>query len=180
MAANNGTTVNGKKFTSNLGYYENGQFWRFREFAANITLPSRLAQHFLRAQDMNLTLSARNLKVWTKYTGEDPESNYSTSDVQNTLLAAVLIASALLESPPWKPDAPLLIESQLDALNSAGRQQVTACLAQQRSERRRGGVLGEDGLHHVTRRRVHEHLPADGHHLGDVVVAEQHRREPSR
>jgi hypothetical protein len=45
------------------------------------------------------------------------------------LLATVLVGSALLESPPWKPDAPLLIESQLDASNSAGRQQVTACLA---------------------------------------------------
>jgi hypothetical protein len=26
--------------------------------------------------------SARNLHTWTKYTGIDPESNYSTGDVQ--------------------------------------------------------------------------------------------------
>jgi TonB-linked SusC/RagA family outer membrane protein len=86
VAANNGTVVNGKKYTSNLGYYENGQFWRFREFAANITLPQHPVQRFLRAQDASLTLGARNLKIWTKYTGEDPESNYSSDDVQNTLL----------------------------------------------------------------------------------------------
>jgi outer membrane receptor protein involved in Fe transport len=86
VAANNGTVYSGRKFTSNLGYYENGQFWRFREFSANITLPSRLAQKYLRAQDINLTLAARNLKVWTKYSGEDPESNYSSGDVQTTLL----------------------------------------------------------------------------------------------
>jgi hypothetical protein len=86
VAANNGTVVNGKKYTSNLGYYENGQFWRFREFAANITLPQHPVQRFLRAQDASLTLGARNLKIWTKYTGEDPESNYSSDGVQNTLL----------------------------------------------------------------------------------------------
>jgi len=53
-----------------------------------------------------------------------------TQPALRVLLAVVLVGSALLESPPWRPDAPLLIESQLDALNSAGRQQVTACLAQ--------------------------------------------------
>jgi len=46
------------------------------------------------------------------------------------LLATVLIGSALFESPPWNADAPLLVESQLDASNSAGRHQVTACLSQ--------------------------------------------------
>ena len=30
----------------------------------------------------SLTFSARNLHVWTKYTGTDPESNYGTDDVQ--------------------------------------------------------------------------------------------------
>jgi hypothetical protein len=51
------------------------------------------------------------------------------------LLAIVLVASALVESPPWSRQAPLLIESQLDALNGVGRQQVTRCLA--------GGYRGE-------------------------------------
>lgn len=86
VAANNGTVINGRKFTSNLGYYENGQFWRFREFAASITLPDRFSHRLLRAQDASLVLGARNLKLWTKYSGEDPESNYTTGDVQTTLL----------------------------------------------------------------------------------------------
>jgi TonB-linked SusC/RagA family outer membrane protein len=86
VAANNGTVINGRKFTSSLGYYENGQFWRFREFAASITLPERFSRRLLRAQDASLVLGARNLKVWTKYSGEDPESNYTSGDVQSTLL----------------------------------------------------------------------------------------------
>jgi hypothetical protein len=45
------------------------------------------------------------------------------------LLAALLIASTLIESPPWDRGRPLLVEAQLDAVNSAARQHVTACLA---------------------------------------------------
>ncbi len=45
------------------------------------------------------------------------------------LLAMLLIASTLIESPPWSRRSPLLVEAQLDAANSVARQQVTACLA---------------------------------------------------
>ena len=45
------------------------------------------------------------------------------------LLALLLIAATLIESPPWSRSSPLLVEAQLDAANSAARQQVTACLA---------------------------------------------------
>ena len=34
--------------------------------------------------------------------------------------AALLVASSLIESPPWSTDAPLLVEAQLDAANSVG------------------------------------------------------------
>ena len=44
------------------------------------------------------------------------------------LLAALLVASTLIESPPWSRSSPLLVEAQLDVANSAARQQVTACL----------------------------------------------------
>ena len=44
------------------------------------------------------------------------------------LLAAVLVASTLIESPPWSMDRPLIVEAQLDAANSRERQAVTACL----------------------------------------------------
>jgi hypothetical protein len=45
------------------------------------------------------------------------------------LLAAILLASTLIESPPWNMNRPLLVEAQLDAANSLERQRVTACLA---------------------------------------------------
>jgi TonB-linked SusC/RagA family outer membrane protein len=65
------------------GFLENGQFWRLREVAATFTLPQNLASR-AHARDMSLTLSARNLKLWTNFTGGDPEQNYSTGDVQST------------------------------------------------------------------------------------------------
>ena len=40
----------------------------------------------MRATDADLQLGARNLKVWTKYTGQDPEANYSQGDVQQDFL----------------------------------------------------------------------------------------------
>jgi hypothetical protein len=79
VATNYGTTVNGTKFTTAYGYYENGQFWRLREASATIQLPTRLMSR-IRARDASLVLSGRNLHKWTKYTGVDPESNYSTGD----------------------------------------------------------------------------------------------------
>jgi len=45
------------------------------------------------------------------------------------MLAALLIASTLVESPPWSRHAPLIVEAQLDAANSVARRAVTACLA---------------------------------------------------
>jgi len=77
--------VNGTTYKTNWGYYESAQFWRLREVSATWTIPNIAAQK-LRAQNATLTFGARNLHVWTKYTGEDPESNYSSGDVQNTLL----------------------------------------------------------------------------------------------
>ncbi len=63
------------------GYAENGQYWKLREVSATFTLPNSLANR-IRARDASLVFSARNLHTWTKYTGVDPEENYSTGDVQ--------------------------------------------------------------------------------------------------
>jgi TonB-linked SusC/RagA family outer membrane protein len=71
---------------TSIGYYENGRFWRFRELSATIELPQQYVQRYVRAENVSLSLGARNLKVWTKYTGEDPEANYSQGDTPNTLL----------------------------------------------------------------------------------------------
>jgi TonB-linked SusC/RagA family outer membrane protein len=70
-----------KSPSTNFGYYENGQFWRLREVGATLTLP-KMVNDALRANDASLTVTGRNLHVWTSYTGTDPESNYSTGNVQ--------------------------------------------------------------------------------------------------
>src|SRR5262245_45861640 len=51
-------------------------------------------------------------------------------------VAAVLVASALVESPPWNVRAPMILEAQVDHSNSEGRRHVTACLkAEYRGEK---------------------------------------------
>ena len=73
---------------SQWGYFEPYSFWRFRELTATYTLPDRFARQIARAQGVSLTLGARNLHVWTKWTGADPEQNYNQGDVPSTLLTA--------------------------------------------------------------------------------------------
>jgi hypothetical protein len=73
---------NGVTTTSDAGYAENGQFWRFREVSATVTLPDRL-QRLLRSSGTTFVFSARNLHHWSKYTGVDPESNYGSGDEQS-------------------------------------------------------------------------------------------------
>jgi hypothetical protein len=69
------------------GYFEHQQFWRLREVSATVTIPETFAARFLRSRAASLNLAARNLKTWTKFTGIDPESNYSlTQDVVQNLL----------------------------------------------------------------------------------------------
>ncbi len=67
------------------GYYEKGDAWRLREVSAVVRLPRGWASR-LRASDADFQFGARNLKVWTKYTGQDPEANYSQGDVQTDFL----------------------------------------------------------------------------------------------
>jgi hypothetical protein len=70
-----------KNPSSIQGYLENGQYWKLREVSAALTLPTAMSNK-IRAHDAQLVFSARNLHTWTKYTGIDPESNYSTGDTQ--------------------------------------------------------------------------------------------------
>jgi TonB-linked SusC/RagA family outer membrane protein len=66
---------------STQGYLENGQYWKLREVSAALTLPNSVANK-IRARDAQIVFSARNLHTWTKYTGTDPEANYSAGDTQ--------------------------------------------------------------------------------------------------
>ena len=61
--------------------------------------------------------------------GRSSRTDPTLSPVIAWLLAAVLVGSTLIESPPWSRQSPLLVEAQLDASNSLARQDVTACLA---------------------------------------------------
>ena len=70
------------------GYFEQQQFWRFRELTATYNFPDNLAARYLRSHGGSITLGARNLHVWTHWTAADPEQNYSQGDTQATLLTA--------------------------------------------------------------------------------------------
>ncbi|MCC6928202.1 MAG: SusC/RagA family TonB-linked outer membrane protein [Gemmatimonadaceae bacterium] len=63
------------------GYMEKADFVRFRELSANWLIPKAWTQRAWGAKDVSLNFAARNLKLWTDYSGLDPESN---SDVGST------------------------------------------------------------------------------------------------
>ena len=51
------------------------------------------------------------------------------------ILAGLLTGITVLESPPWRRDAPMLLEAQWDGPASQGRRRVTACLAGYRGDK---------------------------------------------
>jgi TonB-dependent SusC/RagA subfamily outer membrane receptor len=55
-------------------WVEDGTFVKLRELSASYTLSSLGVSRFF-GDGVDLTLSGRNLKVWTKYSGYDPEIN---------------------------------------------------------------------------------------------------------
>lgn len=55
-------------------WVEDGTFVKLRELAATYTLDGALVREYFR-DGIDLTLSGRNLYVWTKYSGYDPEIN---------------------------------------------------------------------------------------------------------
>ncbi|HEX2716478.1 MAG TPA: SusC/RagA family TonB-linked outer membrane protein [Gemmatimonadaceae bacterium] len=65
------------------GYNELTSFSRFRELSLTFVPRTAWTSRYVRTQSASLTLGIRNIKVWTDYTGMDPESNYGQDDVQN-------------------------------------------------------------------------------------------------
>jgi hypothetical protein len=55
------------------GFFQPGSFVRWREFSATYTIPNSFASKYMRANRANINFAARNLHVWTKYRGLDPE-----------------------------------------------------------------------------------------------------------
>lgn len=60
------------------GYIEDADFVKLREIALTFMAPRDFASRF-GANALSLTLSGRNLKTWTDYTGFDPEINFAGS-----------------------------------------------------------------------------------------------------
>ena len=65
------------------GYFEKADFTRWRELAVTVSLPDRLASRYLRARTGSFTFASRNLHVWTKYGGIDPETDRFAGDATN-------------------------------------------------------------------------------------------------
>jgi hypothetical protein len=74
-------------------YFEKADFWKLRELAFTATLPQAFAQS-LHAGSGSITISGRNLKTWTDYTGLDPELNTNSNSNFNT--------ADFLTQPPTK------------------------------------------------------------------------------
>lgn len=59
-----------------LNEFEKGDFLRFRELSLTYSAPQRIAARF-RASSMAVTFGARNIGLWTPYSGSDPEIAYA-------------------------------------------------------------------------------------------------------
>ncbi len=70
------------------GFLEDGSFVRFRELSVTYAAPTNIASSVFRSQAASLSFAARNLHVWTKYSGVDPESSYGSGNVQNDFQTA--------------------------------------------------------------------------------------------
>lgn len=70
---------------STAGFFEEGDFIRFRELSATVTPPTGFAGGFMGGRTLTATLAVRNLgMLWTKYTGLDPEAFGTTGDAPSS------------------------------------------------------------------------------------------------
>jgi TonB-linked SusC/RagA family outer membrane protein len=71
----NAVALNSSRLGRTLfGYTEDASFTRWRELAVTYTLPDGVA-HRLRAQTASMTVTGRNLHLFTRFSGIDPETN---------------------------------------------------------------------------------------------------------
>jgi len=70
------------------GFFEDGDFIRFRELSLSFNAPEGWSGRFLGTRRVTATLSARNLGIlWTDYTGVDPEAFATTGDAPSEFQA---------------------------------------------------------------------------------------------
>jgi TonB-linked SusC/RagA family outer membrane protein len=62
------------------GFMEKADFVRFRELSLTYNAPDSWAQRYAHVRGLGATLAARNLALFTDYTGIDPESSYGQGD----------------------------------------------------------------------------------------------------
>lgn len=61
--------------SSPYGYVEDASFTKWRELSVRFGLPEAFTNNLRRLKGASISLSGRNLKTWTDYTGLDPEIN---------------------------------------------------------------------------------------------------------
>jgi TonB-linked SusC/RagA family outer membrane protein len=69
------------------GYMEDGDFVRLRELSLTARVPEGLVRRLRGAQSLNVTFAARNLALWTDFSGLDPEATYGQGDVATNFLS---------------------------------------------------------------------------------------------
>jgi hypothetical protein len=78
-----------RRFRSNGSiepYIEDASFVKLREASIGAQLPSSLFSGLLPAESVRISVSGRNLWMWKKYTGLDPEvANFGPAAVRNNL-----------------------------------------------------------------------------------------------
>jgi TonB-linked SusC/RagA family outer membrane protein len=68
--------------STNFGYYEKTNYWRLRELGVTWRVPQSFIAKTKVAKTATITLSGRNLKLWSDYTGVDPETTSSVGNQQ--------------------------------------------------------------------------------------------------
>ena len=70
------------------GFFEKGDFWRFRELSVSYQPSNDFAGRYFRARNITLSAAVRNVGIlWTKYTGVDPEAFGTTGDAPSEFQA---------------------------------------------------------------------------------------------
>ena len=61
------------------GFLQDGAFARFREMTVQYNLSPDLSQRLFKSRAVSVLLTGRNLALWTKYRGVDPENDYQVT-----------------------------------------------------------------------------------------------------
>ena len=78
--------LEGKPVTANSveePYFEKADFIRFRELAVTYNLSPGLSSRLTRAQRASIVVGGRNLGLWTRYSGSDPETISDNTSLGN-------------------------------------------------------------------------------------------------